>query len=102
MGDSIKVARSGQIKENKPLSVLVDGKKIVLVRYQRQVLAFRDSCPHQGAPLSHGLIKNEQLVCIYHGWRFNLKDGSFTGNPQLKLKRFDVREEEGEVFVDVG
>lgn len=102
MSKPVKVASSAQVKENKPLAVRVDGKKIVLIRYQGQVLAFRDSCPHQGAPLSHGLIKDGRLICIYHGWKFNLSDGSFTGNPQLKLKRFDVREEDGDVFVDLG
>ena len=102
MSKPVKVASSAQVKENKPLAVRVDDKKIVLIRYHGQVLAFRDSCPHQGAPLSHGVIKDGRLICMYHGWKFNLSDGGFTGNTQLKLKRFDAREKDGEVFVDVG
>ena len=102
MSKPVKVASSAQVKENKPVAVRVDGKKIVLIRHQGQLIAFKDFCPHQGAPLSHGLIKDGRLICIYHGWKFNLSDGSFTGNPQLKLKRFNVQEKNGAVFVDVG
>ena len=30
-----------------------------------------DQCPHRGAALSKGCVKDEQLQCPYHGWEFN-------------------------------
>ncbi|MCD6375438.1 MAG: hypothetical protein J7L94_07905 [Caldisericaceae bacterium] len=36
---------------------------------------------------------------MYHGWKFNLEDGSFAGNPKLKLKTYSVKEKTGAVFI---
>ncbi|HHE55302.1 MAG TPA: hypothetical protein ENL21_05925 [Caldithrix abyssi] len=40
-----------------------------------------------------------QVTCVYHGWKFNLEDGSFAGNPKLKLKTYSVKEKTGAVFI---
>lgn len=97
----IKVARSQQIKEKKPWPLVIDGKKIVLIRHRGCLTAFKDSCPHQGAPLSHGFVKDGQITCIYHGWKFNLDDGSFLSNDKLKLKSYGVKEQANEVFLEI-
>jgi phenylpropionate dioxygenase-like ring-hydroxylating dioxygenase large terminal subunit len=34
------------------------------------VHAWEDRCPHRGTRLSIGRIADDQLVCAYHGWRF--------------------------------
>ena len=34
-----------------------------------------DRCPHRGMRLSHGFVRGESLLCIYHGWRYG-RDGS--------------------------
>ncbi len=96
-----KVAQSSALKEGRSLSLIVDGEKLVLFRYQQQVYAFVDRCPHQAAPLSHGFVKDGCLTCIYHGWKFSLKDGSFVANPRLKLKAFSVLEHDGSIFLDL-
>jgi phenylpropionate dioxygenase-like ring-hydroxylating dioxygenase large terminal subunit len=33
--------------------------------------ALRDRCAHRNAPLSAGWLSDGQLVCPYHGWRFD-------------------------------
>ena len=101
MAGLIKVAHSEQIKENKPFALTLADQKIVLIRHQGRLLAFKDSCPHQDAPLSHGFVGDGQITCIYHGWKFNLDDGSFSANEKLKLKSYVVREENGEVFLEL-
>lgn len=35
------------------------------------VQAWEDRCPHRGAPLSAGRVRDGQLVCGRHGWRFD-------------------------------
>jgi phenylpropionate dioxygenase-like ring-hydroxylating dioxygenase large terminal subunit len=35
------------------------------------VQAWDDRCPHRGAPLSAGRVRDGQLVCGKHGWRFD-------------------------------
>ena len=33
-------------------------------------------CPHSGGPLSEGKIENGVIECPWHGWQFNVGDGS--------------------------
>ncbi len=97
----IEVAKSEHVKENKGFALQVNGHKIVLFRHQGSLFAFKNACPHQGAPLSHGFVQRGQVTCVYHGWKFNLQDGSFTANPKLKLKTYAVKEEDGAIFIEL-
>ena len=55
----------------KPLGRTICGEKIVFYRKaDRSVVALEDCCPHRLLPLSKGFVKNDQLVCGYHGITF--------------------------------
>lgn len=47
------------------------GVDIVLWRSDTAWHAALDQCPHRGAALSAGCVKNNHLQCPYHGWEFN-------------------------------
>jgi len=48
---------------------------------------FEDVCPHRGVPLSEGKIwEDGTLMCSYHGWRFDGKDGRVCEVPQAASK----------------
>ncbi len=99
MADFIKATESANLKNKTGLSVKINQTDIALFRFKGKVYAFKDRCPHQGAPLSDGYVKEDCVVCIYHGWRFKISDGSFINNPTLKLKQYAVEEKNGEIFV---
>ncbi|MDR6232707.1 aromatic ring-hydroxylating dioxygenase subunit alpha [Pseudomonas oryzihabitans] len=53
---------------NKPLGRQICGEPLVFYRdANRQVVALEDFCPHRGAPLSLGFLREGTLVCGYHG-----------------------------------
>ncbi len=54
----------------KPHRVILNGFPLVLFRTNGKVHALADCCPHRGAPLSKGSVREGCLVCPYHGWRF--------------------------------
>ena len=55
-----------------PLAVTLLGEPLVLWRGGSGALsAFADRCPHRGARLSLGCVREGQLECPYHGWRFD-------------------------------
>jgi nitrite reductase/ring-hydroxylating ferredoxin subunit len=39
------------------------------------VYALADRCPHAGAPLSAGALRDGVIVCTWHGWRFEPGSG---------------------------
>ncbi|TFE23538.1 aromatic ring-hydroxylating oxygenase subunit alpha [Cohnella luojiensis] len=56
---------------DKPVPAKLFGQQIVLFRTSNGVHAFKDLCIHRGVPLSLGKVENDELVCAYHGWRYN-------------------------------
>ena len=53
---------------DKPLGRQICGEPLVFYRdTNRQVVALEDFCPHRGAPLSLGFLREGTLVCGYHG-----------------------------------
>ncbi|QDD87666.1 aromatic ring-hydroxylating dioxygenase subunit alpha [Pseudomonas oryzihabitans] len=53
---------------DKPLGRQICGEPLVFYRdANRQVVALEDFCPHRGAPLSLGFLREGTLVCGYHG-----------------------------------
>lgn len=66
----------------KPHGVILNGLPLVLFRANGKVHALADRCPHRGAPLSKGSVREGCLVCPYHGWRFK-GDGACHSIPGL-------------------
>ena len=61
--------RSSDLKPG-PIRSVIAGTPVVLFRSGEAPVAMRDRCPHRNAPLSHGIVRNNELQCEYHGWRF--------------------------------
>lgn len=47
------------------------GIPILLYRAKGMPVIMLDKCPHRALPLSKGCVKNDQIGCPYHGWRFD-------------------------------
>ncbi|HEU4370413.1 MAG TPA: aromatic ring-hydroxylating dioxygenase subunit alpha [Methylomirabilota bacterium] len=66
-----------------PRAAALLGQPLVLWRDSRgAVHAFDDLCVHRGTALSLGSVRGDELVCVYHGWRYGA-DGACTFIPQL-------------------
>lgn len=102
---------SNSLKKDKPLSLKRLGKELVLWRDQTgQANAAPAACPHRGADLGLGSIKNGglHLQCKYHGFCFNRKgrcvdvpcEGKDATIPRsLDLKILDIQEEGGFIWL---
>jgi vanillate O-demethylase monooxygenase subunit len=52
----------------RPLGRKICGEQIVFYRgLDAKVVALEDFCPHRGAQLSLGYVRDGELVCGYHG-----------------------------------
>jgi phenylpropionate dioxygenase-like ring-hydroxylating dioxygenase large terminal subunit len=57
---------------DKPLKARVHGMDFLLLRDASKIPhAYNAYCPHRGCDLSFGSVINQELVCPFHGWRFN-------------------------------
>ena len=74
--------------DGKPLGRMVCGERIAFYRgVQGRVAAVEDFCPHRGAPLSLGQVKDGLLMCGYHGLHMGC-DGKTVSMPGQKVRGF--------------
>ena len=67
-----------------------------------KIFALLDRCPHKGGPLSQGIVFGERVACPLHNWSIELKTGDAVAPDAGCTKRFPVKMDGGDVFVDLG
>ena len=55
--------------------ILVNGRKVCLVKVDDEFFATQSSCPHAGADLSQGFCKDKKLICAFHRYEYDLQTG---------------------------
>ena len=73
-----KVADLGTLPEGKGLSCKAGAVSLVLIKAKGRVRALENKCPHLGLPLARGKIENDEIICPFHGSRFNIETGANT------------------------
>ena len=64
------VARGSDLVAGQLVAVRLLEEDVVLWRSARGIEAWRDHCPHRGAKLSLGRIRDGRVVCPYHGMEY--------------------------------
>ena len=93
----------------RPVRVMFGGTPVVLFRDAAgRAAALLDRCPHRLVALSGGRVRNGEIECPYHGWRFDgaghctAIPGLVDQVPRYRVPRFRVTEAEGAVFLSEG
>ena len=88
-----------RIKPNQPQLVVIGSTRICLSRLGDEFYAVGDKCSHNGESLSKGRINFiGEIVCPWHGHRFNLKTGQCAENsPDIPV--YPVKENEDGLFI---
>lgn len=96
----VPVAQLADLPDGEPVPVDVEGVPVVLVATGGDVRAVGGRCPHQAGPLGEGWLHRGELVCPWHGSRFDLATGEPTQGPSTApLPCFDTRVRAGRVEV---
>jgi phenylpropionate dioxygenase-like ring-hydroxylating dioxygenase large terminal subunit len=104
------VARSQDLAEGQVMTAKLLGVELVLWRSNGQVMAWKDYCIHRGARLSEGWVRDDKLICSYHGWEYDC-DAKCTKipahpkqHPPLKARAFPHRATEryGFIWASIG
>lgn len=101
MSDFQTVARVGEIPAGEGRSFAVNGKLVGVFFIDEEYFAINDLCPHMGASLSSGWVEEGRVMCPWHAWRFDVRDGTWCDNPKVKTDCYEVRVEGDEVQVRV-
>ncbi len=114
-------------KENefgdKDRKIIAQGEQeIGVFRVNGAFYAYENNCVHQGGPICQGKILNKveevlgadktskglkfsdddvHIICPWHGYEYNIKTGRHPGDKNVRLKAYDVKVKNGEVYVVV-
>ena len=79
-----------------------EGSVAVFRTADDRAFAVQDRCPHQGGPLSQGIVFGERVACPLHNWLIELATGCATTPDEGCTRSFPVRVERGVVYVALG
>jgi nitrite reductase/ring-hydroxylating ferredoxin subunit len=97
----VAIGRIAALPEARPRLVTgPDGHRFVCIRRGERVDVLDDRCPHEGHPLSMGVLDGTVLTCQWHNWKFDVESGAcrFGGE---SVRRYDADVVDGELFVEL-
>lgn len=94
-----------EVLTGEPLAILVAETDLVLVRTSAGLKIFESRCPHQGALLSEGEVKDDLLICRNHRWTFDCESGKrvVEGKAVTRtcLKSYPFKVHDGKLWIDL-
>ena len=76
MEDFKSIAKAPDIKPGERKILEVDGRSIAIFNLNGEFYAIENRCTHMEAELGRGILTENIIKCPWHGWKFNIKDGS--------------------------
>lgn len=64
----------------------VAGRNLLLLQDEDQTYLVENRCPHQGAPLEKGPVRQGVITCPYHRLDFSLADGRHINNSNFSCQ----------------
>jgi nitrite reductase/ring-hydroxylating ferredoxin subunit len=85
-----RAAARDEVKPGEVFATEIDGK----------IYAVSDTCTHEFALLSEGILEDSEIECPLHQARFDMRTGACLMGPATQdLDAYDVKVEGGYVFV---
>jgi nitrite reductase/ring-hydroxylating ferredoxin subunit/multimeric flavodoxin WrbA len=95
--------RLGEVEEIRarvPFATRIDRHTVAVFHFQGAFRVIGNGCHHKGGPLAEGALRDEYVVCPWHGWEYSLITGRGPeGYDEEQVPVFAVEERDGEVFV---
>lgn len=115
----IFVARKAEFGDGDRRIVRAGSSEIGVFHHRGAYYAYANQCVHSGGPACEGImipkvldVINEDrtyqgqvfsdemhFVCPWHGYEYDLKTGECAGDRRLKLRKYDVVDRDGSIYV---
>src|SRR5262245_34578341 len=95
----VPVTAAANIPPREGRAVSIGALEIALFNLGDRFLAIDNRCPHQGGPLSDGIVAGHSVVCPLHAWKVDLETGSVVRPSTASCVRAYATRLEGDVVV---
>ena len=115
--DRFEVCDVADLAPGERLVTRVKRHGIVVINSGGEFFVLLDRCPHQAAPLSHGVLcgttlatpdgqyeyahEDRVLRCPWHGWEFDISSGQSLAEQRIRTRTYRTAVENGRVVVYV-
>lgn len=97
-----RCGRAGEIPPGGSKVVQIGEHMVAIFNLDGKVHAIDNTCPHQGGPLGEGYLEDGGVIsCPWHGWTFNVRTGVSPIDPDVCVRSYPVRVEDGEIIVEI-
>ena len=91
-----------RLQAGKPQLVIINSKRICLVRHSDKFYAVQDACSHSGESLSRGHINYMgEVICPLHNHCFDLQTGREIASRSADLKTYPIKIDDSGFFIGV-
>lgn len=95
------VAQADEIPEGERKLVEVAGMSIGVFHHKGGWYALRNYCLHRGGPVATGRLIDDNIVCPWHGYTYNVTNGCLLLDPSARLDTYPVTVRSGQVWLRV-
>lgn len=74
-----------------------EGRALCVANVGGTIAVLDGECPHEGGPLGEGTIEGGCVVCPWHSYAWDLRTGATQQDPELRVKVYEAKVEEGEL-----
>lgn len=71
----VPVLKLAELAPGESRIVDVNGQELAIFNVNGEYHVLSNICPHVGGPLGDGALDGEDVICPWHGWRFNVTHG---------------------------
>jgi nitrite reductase/ring-hydroxylating ferredoxin subunit len=91
-----------RINSSTPQLLVINGTRIALACFNGKFFAVQDACTHNSESLSKGKVNAfGEIICPWHGYRFDLQSGQAQDSSCQSLKTFPVKIDESGFYVGI-
>ncbi len=101
MAKFMKVLEKEELESASGKAVLAEGKALAVFRIGEEYLALENKCLHRSGPLSEGELEGYEVICPWQGWTYDVRSGSFTIIPTLKVRTYKVEARDDGIYVEL-
>jgi 3-phenylpropionate/trans-cinnamate dioxygenase ferredoxin subunit len=96
-----KVADRGAVSPGQLKGFSVKLQPIVVANVDGDLYALEDQCSHEAFPLSDGELDGTDVLCTYHGARFDVCTGKNKALPAVRpVRSYPVEERDDGIYVE--
>jgi nitrite reductase (NADH) small subunit/3-phenylpropionate/trans-cinnamate dioxygenase ferredoxin subunit len=101
MTEFVRAMAASELPPGQCRELVVGGLAIAIYNVGGTFHATSNLCLHRGGPLGQGMLDGQVVMCPWHAWSWDVTTGENTANGTLKMACYEVRVEDGEVYVKV-